>query len=107
MHNIVEYVTHKHKSIVYTDTVMNLVCGLLSDCHKRSPLHHIDSHTTHHTGVHFPSSIALMTHAQLIVHAQLNALIKAVSHAHLRALHTLHKTLSDPDLVAEHCLTLS
>ncbi len=34
-------------------SVTNLVRGLL---------HHIDSHTTHHTGLYFPSSIALMTH---------------------------------------------
>ncbi len=27
---------------------MNLVRGLPSDCHKRSPFHHIDSHHTSH-----------------------------------------------------------
>ncbi len=43
-------------------SVTNLVHGLPSDCHNRSPFHHIDSHTTHHTGLYFPSSIALMTH---------------------------------------------
>ncbi len=32
----------------------------------RGRLHHIDSHTTQHTGPHFPSSIALTTHTQLI-----------------------------------------
>ncbi len=50
------------KMLLANACVTNLVRGLLSDCHKRSPLHHIDSHTTHHTGLHFLSSIALMTH---------------------------------------------
>ncbi len=43
-------------------SVTNPVCGLPPDSHQRSPLHHIDSHTTLHTGLHFPSSIALTTH---------------------------------------------
>ncbi len=47
-------------------SVTSPVCGLPPDSHQRSPLHHIDSHTTQHIGLHFPSSIALMTHIQLI-----------------------------------------
>ncbi len=47
-------------------SVMNPVCGLPPNSHQRSPLHHIDSHTTQHTGLHFPSSTALTTHTQLI-----------------------------------------
>ncbi len=43
-------------------SVTNPVCGLPPNSHQRSPLHHIDSHTTQHTGLHFPSSIALTTH---------------------------------------------
>ncbi len=47
-------------------SVTNPVRGLPSDCQKRSPLHHIDSHTTQtvtcHAGLQFPSSIALITH---------------------------------------------
>ncbi|XP_058628713.1 uncharacterized protein LOC131538698 [Onychostoma macrolepis] len=30
--------------------------------HQRSPVHHIDSHTIHNTGHHFPSFIALIAH---------------------------------------------
>ncbi len=43
--------------------VTNPVRGFLSDSHQRSPFHHIDSHTTIalHIGLHFPSSIALIT----------------------------------------------
>ncbi len=68
-----------------TLSVMNPVRGLPSDCHKRSPLHHIDSHTTqtvtYHSGLQFPSSIALITHTQLnavITHTQLNPIIHAL-----------------------------
>ncbi len=43
-------------------SVTNPVCGLLPDSHQRSPLHHIDSLTSQHIGLHFPSSTALMTH---------------------------------------------
>ncbi len=47
--------------------VTNPVHGLWSNCHQRSPLHHIDSHTTEtvtrHSGMHSPSSIALTTHS--------------------------------------------
>ncbi len=53
-------------------SVTNPVRGLPSDCHKRSPLHHIDSHTTQtvicHSGLQFPSSIALITHTHTHTH---------------------------------------
>uniref|UniRef100_A0A671MY83 C-type lectin domain-containing protein n=1 Tax=Sinocyclocheilus anshuiensis TaxID=1608454 RepID=A0A671MY83_9TELE len=49
--------------------VTNPVRGLLADCHQRSLSHYTDSHATqtvtHHPGLHFPSSIALITHTQL------------------------------------------
>ncbi len=54
-------------------SVTNPVFGLPPDSHQRLPLHHIDSHTTQHTGLHFPSSIALTTHTQLITLITLTA----------------------------------
>ncbi len=46
--------------------VLNPVHGLPSACHQRSPFHNTDSHTTQtvirHSGLRFPSSIALITH---------------------------------------------
>ncbi len=60
-----KYTQNNNKTIL-TDSVTNPVCGLPPDSHQRSPLHHIDSHTTQHTGLHFPSSTALTTHTQLI-----------------------------------------
>ncbi len=60
-------------------SVMNPVRALLFAHHQRSPAHHIDSHTTQtitcHTGLQFPSLIALIAHTQLnalITHTQLN-----------------------------------
>jgi len=52
----------KFSDFCNTLCVTNLVRGLPSNYHKGSPLHHIDSHTTHHTGLYFSLSIALMTH---------------------------------------------
>ncbi len=49
---------------LWSDGVTNPVHGLPSDCHQRSLSHYIDSHTTqtvtHHPGLHFPCSIALI-----------------------------------------------
>ncbi len=59
--------TQKDKHHCNTPSFTNPVCGLPPDSYQRSPLHHIDSHTTQHTGLHFPSSIALTTHTQLIL----------------------------------------
>ncbi len=82
--------THTHAylySWVYLQIVVvtNPVRGLPSDCHKRLPLHHIDSHTTQtvtcHSRLQFPSSIALITHTQLnalITHTQLKPIRHAV-----------------------------
>ncbi len=57
--------------------------------HQRAVSHHIDSHTTQtvtcHSGLKFPSSIALIAHTQLntlITHILLNP----IRHAHLRAI---------------------
>ncbi len=53
-------------------SVTNPVRGLPSTRHQRSLFHHIDSHTTQtvarHTGLHFPSSIALITQLSPIIH---------------------------------------
>ncbi len=87
-------------------SVTNPVCGLPPNSHQRSPLHHIDSHTTQHTGLHFPSSIALTTHTQLI------ALITLTPENYhtitITQSHTLYKpwTLS-PSLPSIVCIYLS
>ncbi len=65
--------------------VTNPVCGLPPDSHQRSPLHHINSHTTQHTGLHFPSSIALTTHT----HTQLITLITLTAENY----HTIKKII--------------
>ncbi len=58
----------------------NLVLCLSSNCHQRSLFYYIDSHTTHtvthHPGLHFPCSIALIgfTCTQLHTHTILHPL---------------------------------
>ncbi len=94
------------KPLLGGGSVMNPVCGLPPNSHQRSPLHHIDSHTTQHTGLHFPSSIALTTHTQLI------ALITLTPENYhtitITQSHTLYKpwTLS-PSLPSIVCIYLS
>ncbi len=52
-------------------SVMNPVHGLPSACHQKSLFGYIDSHTTQtvtcHSGLQFPSSIALITHSHLLL----------------------------------------
>ncbi len=102
------YVTFALILVIWTGLayVTNPVCGLPPNSHQRSPLHHIDSHTTQHTGLHFPSSIALTTHTQLI------ALITLTPENYhtitITQSHTLYKpwTLS-PSLPSIVCIYLS
>ncbi len=85
-------------------TVTNPVCGIPPDSHQRSPLHHIDSHTTQHAGLHFPSLPDWPPYtADCLI-----TLTWELSHNHYHPIHTLYKpwTLS-PSLPSIVCIYLS
>ncbi len=61
---VVEISSETLEETTVSDPVTNPVHGLPSNCHQRSLFHYINSHTTqtvtHHPGLHFPCSIALI-----------------------------------------------
>ncbi len=86
--------------------VMNPVRGLPSDCHQRLP---IDSHTaqtvTHYLGLHFPSSIALITHRCNLA-LLISQLLPLSGHRVLFSIYHFDSYFTDPVLVFSLVLVL-
>jgi len=93
----------------YSGDLFSYVWGSLANCHKRSPLHHIDSHNTYHTGLHFPSSIALITQLSPITcspesHYTCTILNPLRSFSNCRVLSSVYRSPSDSYSMEQFCV---